>query len=107
MNYADLDAFLQDLPGLARAQRQQLAGRSGLFRLETKQGRCVLLRLADGEVTLPESCPEEPVCTVTADEGDLLALIAGKLSPAKALLLGKVKIKGNPKPLLELAALMG
>lgn len=106
MNYATLDDFLRDLPGLARAHREELADRSGLFRLETKQGRRVLLRLADGEVTMPDSCPEEPVCTLMADEGDLLGLIAGKLSPAKALMLGKVKIKGNPKPLLDLAALL-
>lgn len=106
MNYATLEEFLQDLPGLAREHRQALAGRSALFRLETRQGRCVLLRLADGEATLPAECAEEPACTLIADEGDLLALIAGKLSPARALMLGKVKIKGNPKPLLDLVALL-
>lgn len=106
MNYATLDEFLRDLHGLAREHRQELAGRTALFRLETKQGRCMLLRLDGGEVTIPEDCAQMPDCTLIADEGDLLALIAGKLSPAKALMLGKVKIKGNPKPLLDLAALL-
>lgn len=105
MNYATLDEFLQDLPALAREHRGELEGHSALIRLETKQGRSVLVRLEGGEVTFPQ-CDEEPVCTVIAGEDDLMSMIAGKLNPAKALLFGKVKIKGNPKPLLDLIALL-
>lgn len=106
MHYVTLDDFLKDLPDLAREHQQELTGRRALFRLETRQGRCVHVLLEDGQVTLPTSCAQEPVCTITADEGDLMSMIAGKLSPAKALLFGKVKIQGNPKPLLDLIALL-
>lgn len=105
MHYDTLDELLSALPGLAREHRTELAGRSALFLLETKQGRSVYIDLRDGAVTVKQS-GEAPVCTVIADEGDLLRMIAGELNPAKALMFGKVKVKGNPKPLLELIALL-
>ncbi|MBE5804375.1 MAG: SCP2 sterol-binding domain-containing protein [Clostridiales bacterium] len=106
MNYATLDDFLRDLPALAREHRQELEGRAALILLQTNQGRSVLVRLRDGEVTFPTSCGEEPECTIIAGEEDLMGIIAGKLNPAMALMFGKVKIKGNPKPLLELISLI-
>ncbi len=53
-----------------------------------------------------DTCAQKPECTVIANERDLLDMIAGKMNPTKALLLGKVKIQGNPKPLLDLIALL-
>lgn len=106
--YDSMQAFLQDLPGLASNNREKLRGQSGLFELETKQGMRLWVRMEDGAITLPETTPaEKPDCTVTADEKDLLAMINGELSPVKAILFGKVKVKGNKGLLMKLAALMG
>lgn len=105
MHFNTLDELLAALPGLAEAHRAELGSRSALFLLETKQGRRVFIDLHDGIVTVTES-GESPVCTVIADETDLLNMMAGKLNPAKALMFGKVKVKGNPKPLLELIGLL-
>lgn len=106
MHYATLDDFVKDLPALAAQHRQQLAGQDALFLLETKQGRKTYICLQQGEVTLLDNSPRPPVCTITADEDDLLAMIAGRLNPAKAILFGKVKVKGNPGPLMELISLL-
>lgn len=105
MHFNTLDELLAALPGLAQEHQAELHGRSALFLLETKQGRRVFIRLQDGAVTIAES-GEAPVCTVVADENDLLNMMAGKLNPAKALMFGKVKVKGNPGPLLELIGLL-
>ena len=105
MHFNTLDELLAALPGMAEAHREELGGRSALFLLETKQGRRVFIDLRDGTVTVTEN-GEAPVCTVIADENDLLSMMAGKLNPAKALMFGKVKVKGNPGPLLELVGLL-
>ncbi len=106
MRYESVDAFLQELPGLAAGSREKLRGQNGLFALESKQGRQFWVRLDDGVVTLPETAPEEkPDCTVIADESDVLALINREISPVVALLFGKVQVKGDKSILLKLAAL--
>ena len=105
-HFDSLEAFLQELPALAASHRDQLRGQNGIFELTTKQGKHLWACLEDGLITLPETAPAKvPDCVVTADEQDLLAMINGELSPVKALLFGKVKVKGNKGLLLKLAAL--
>lgn len=106
MHYATLDDFVKDLPLLAQEHREELKDTNALFLLETKQGRRVYIHLRAGDVTLLDECDEPPVCAIAADENDLLSMVAGKLNPAKAILFGKVKVKGNPKPLMELIGLL-
>ncbi|MBQ8313100.1 MAG: SCP2 sterol-binding domain-containing protein [Clostridia bacterium] len=106
MHFNTLDELLCALPALAQQHQAALAGRSALFLLKTRQGREACISLQSGAVTVTDTCPQAPDCTVTANEGDLLDMIGGKLNPAKALMLGKVKIQGNPKPLLDLVALL-
>lgn len=105
MDFNTLDELLAALPGLAQEHRDELAGHRALFLLETKQGRKVYIALEDGAVRI-SAAGEAPACTVIADENDLLSMMAGRLNPAKALMFGKVKVKGTPKPLLELIALL-
>ncbi|MBR4166080.1 MAG: SCP2 sterol-binding domain-containing protein [Lachnospiraceae bacterium] len=105
-HYDTLDGFVSDLPALAAGAKERLAGQTGLFRLETKQGRVVNLRMEDGAVTLPETVDSEPDCVLSADEQDLLGIINGSLHPAKALLFGKVRVKGNPAKILSLISLL-
>lgn len=106
MTTHSLDQWLNDLPALARQHQAALAGHNGLFRVETAQGRRWDILLADGTVQITEPGTAAPTCTILADESILLDMLGGRLSPAKALLFGKVKLKGDPKPLLALAALV-
>lgn len=106
MHYATLDDFVRDLPLLTHQHREELKDTNALFLLETKQGRRVYISLKAGEVQLLDECAEPPACAVSADENDLLDMIAGKLNPARAILFGRVKVKGNPAPLMSLIALM-
>lgn len=103
---SSLDAFLETLPALAAQRRAALLGRDGLFLFETKQGRRLYIRLKDGGIAITDSAADAPVCTVLADEAVLLDLIAGKLSPMKALLLKKVSLKGNAAALLDLVRVL-
>jgi len=59
-----------------------------------------------GLVQVEEASAEKPVCTVSAAEKDLLDMMAGRLSPARALLTRRVQAKGNPAPLMELLSLL-
>ena len=106
MHFDTLNELLSALPALAQQHQSALAGRSALFLLKTRQGREAFISLHNGMVAVTDTCPQTPDCTVTANERDLLDMIAGKMNPTKALLLGKVKIQGNPKPLLDLIALL-
>lgn len=97
-----LDEFLTDLPRLALEKREELRGHDNLFLVETRQGRHAYIRIADGLVTVEDSAEGEPVCRLTADEGLIMQLIRGEIHPAKALVMGKVRIHGDVKPLLHL-----
>jgi len=105
MNYATLDDFIRDLPVRAMDAREQLRGHDALFFLNTREGRRVAVTIRDGGVTLSEQAGA-PDCTVTASEIDLLRLVNGELSPAKALLFGKVRVSGDPTKLMSLIRVM-
>ena len=105
--YDKLDAFIADLPRHAENAAQQLRGHNGVFMLNTREGRRLTIFLEDGRVRLSDTAAEAADCTVTASEEDLLGIINGRLSPAKALLFGKIRVRGNPAKLLELIGLMG
>ena len=105
-HYDSLEAFLGDLPALAEAHRDKLRGQNGIFALTTRQGKQLWACLVDGLITLPETAPSQaPECVVTADEKDLLDIINGELSPVRAILFGKIRIKGNKGLLLKLASM--
>lgn len=106
MHFNTLDELLCALPALAQQHQDSLNGRNALFLLKTRQGREAYISLQNGAVTVMDACAQKPECTVIANEHDLLDMIAGKMNPTKALLLGKVKIQGNPKPLLDVIALL-
>lgn len=101
-----LEQWLNAIPTIAQRHQAQLAGHSGLYRLETTQGRRWDIFLSNGAVQIAAPGTAAPICTLCASETDLLAILNGRLSPSKALLFGKVKLKGDPKPLLALAALV-
>lgn len=106
MHFNTLDELFAALPALAQQHQASLAGRSALFLLKTRQGREAFISLQNGAVTVTDTCTQTPDCTVIANERDLLDMIGGKMNPTKALMFGKVKIQGNPKPLLDLIGLL-
>lgn len=104
--YESLSAFIEALPGLAAAEKDRLKGCPGAFRLETLEGRVFELEiLPDGQVVFG-SLTREPDCTVSASERDLLSVIQGSLSPAKALLLRKIRVRGRITALTAIIALI-
>ena len=104
--YETLEAFIADFPALAEGARERLKNCSGAFRLETNEGGVYEAEiLPDGHVSLG-GLTREPDCTVSASERDLLAIIQGTLSPAKALLLRRLKVRGQIAKLMALIALV-
>ena len=105
-NYEFLASFIEDLPILAAAAKDRLMGCSGAFRLETTEGCVYEIEIhPDGNVAFGR-LSREPDCVITASEHDLLSIIQGSLSPAKALLLRKLKVRGQIAKLMALIALL-
>lgn len=104
--YDSVENFAADLPALTAGLRDKLQGNDGLFLLKLKDGRDYRIRLCDGLVTVNAPETEEADCTVTADEKTLLDMINGKGSPVKALLFGKVSVKGDVFRLKKLLSLL-
>ncbi len=104
--YESLAAFVEALPTLAAAVKGRLKECPGAFRLETIEGRVYEAEiLPDGQMAIGcLSC--EPDCTVIASERDLLSIIQGKLSPAKALLLRKIRVRGQISKVIALISLL-
>ena len=106
-NYESFASFIEELPALAAAAKDRLKGCTGAFRLETAEGCvCEIEIHPDGQVTFG-SLSREPDCTITASERDLLSVIQGNLSPARALLLRKIRVRGQITRLMTLVALLG
>ena len=94
--YASAEEFARDLPGIAEGMRDQLKGHDGTL----------CLKLKDGLASVSETENPAAECTVTADEKALMDMINGKLSPVKALLFGKVGVKGDVMKLKNLMSLL-
>lgn len=104
--YQTLDELLADLPRLAREHQAELADRKTLFLFELQEGRKVYINMDGGQVTVTESSAAAPDAVIAASEGDLMDMIAGKLNPMVALLMGKVQVKGNTKALMDVLTLL-
>ena len=105
MSYDTLDAFIGDLPALAAPVKDKLVGHDGLFKIECGD-RTEFLELTDGVLTVSATSDHDPLCVIKADEKQLMEIINGRVSPMKALLFGKVSIRGDVKPLLKLCSLL-
>ena len=104
--YVTLEAFIDDFPALCEEAKDRLKGHDGAFRLETREGGVYEAEIfSDGRVAVG-ALSKAPDCTVTASERDRLAIIQGSLNPAKALLFGKIRVKGQVTRLMGLIALV-
>ncbi len=104
--YASVDEFARDLPGIAAQMQDKLQGNDGTFCLKLKDGRNYSVELKNGLAIVSGNENAAAECTVTADEKSLLDMINGKLSPVKALLFGKVGVKGDVMKLKKLMSLL-
>ena len=105
MSYDSLDAFVRDLPQLAEPVRDSLVGHDGLFLLQCGE-KSHYITLSQGAVTVSQVSDHAPLCVVSAEEKNLLDVINGKVNPMKALLFGKLSVRGDVKPLLRLCSLL-
>lgn len=103
--YSFLEEFLGDLPALAEGAEEALRGPEGLFLVETRQGARVWLRLQAGRLSIEED-GGAPDCAVLADEQALLDIINGHMHPLRALLGGKIRVRGDKGRLMALISLM-
>ncbi|NTU55109.1 MAG: SCP2 sterol-binding domain-containing protein [Anaerolineales bacterium] len=61
--------------------------------------------IKDGAVTVNKGVNPSAEISVTADTDDILAVAEGKLDPAKALMTGKAKVKGDMTEIMKLLPL--
>jgi putative sterol carrier protein len=59
--------------------------------------------LADGTATTED---RDADCTLTLSRDNLVNLLAGKLNPMTGLMMGKLKVSGNPAVALKLSQLL-
>ena len=92
MAFEDLFSAFADL---CREHGEELSPLNATYRVKaTDTGRCFTLRLEGGKVSVPgEQAPAD--VTLLATESNGVALIAGRLSPALALLTRKLKVQGS------------
>ena len=61
--------------------------------------------IKDAKLNVAKGTHAAPELTVTADADDILAVANGKLDPTKALMLGKIKAKGDMTDAIKLVQL--
>lgn len=59
--------------------------------------------LADGGATIED---READCTLTLSQDNLVKLLSGKLNPMTGLMMGKLKVSGNPAVAMKLSQLL-
>ncbi|MDA9208325.1 SCP2 sterol-binding domain-containing protein [Octadecabacter sp.] len=59
--------------------------------------------LADGTATNVDQSTD---CTLAISQDNVVKLLSGKLNPMTALMMGKIKISGNPAIAMKLADLL-
>ena len=104
--FESIEEVLQHMEQLAAQAGDRLKGHSGCFELNLTDGRVYTLLLEDGAVRVAQEKAEKPDCVLESDEKSILQLLSGELSPAKALLLRRVRIHGGMDALRELMKLI-
>lgn len=92
--------MLQEL--LPRLQ-QGLESKSFDGSLKFDCGEDGVIVLADGTASEQD---RDTDCTLRLSADNLMQLLAGKLNPMTAVMMGKIKISGNPKVAMSLADLL-
>jgi len=67
-------------------------------------GEAGVIVLADGTATRVDRAAD---CTIRLSEENLGKLLAGKLNPMTGMMMGKLKLSGDPSVAMRLAKLIG
>ena len=87
---------------------EKLHGFSGIYelRLAEENGDCFYAAISDGSISLGQGeCPDA-VCSAETDGETLEALLAGVISPAAAVMSGRVRLRGSMRELGRIAVLL-
>ncbi|WP_420396338.1 SCP2 sterol-binding domain-containing protein [Nioella sp.] len=66
-------------------------------------GQDGVIVLADGGATTED---RDTDCTLSLSQDNLVKLLAGKLNPMTGLMMGKLKVSGNPAVAMKLSQLL-
>lgn len=107
MNSAE--ELISALRGFAeKTEPEALKGLSGVYNLRVtgKNGYAVHAVVSGGRAAFGKGEHAAAICSAETDAGLLGALLRGEIRPAKAVLSGKLRIKGRADALGRLAALL-
>lgn len=94
-----LDKNLRD-PGKYRSIRNLNAT---VVIKETSSGVAVTLNFRGGEIEIQNDAVDKPTAYMEAGFENLAYVCSGQLNPIKAMLMGKLKSRGNPITLLKIS----
>ncbi|MCB0643651.1 MAG: SCP2 sterol-binding domain-containing protein [Phaeodactylibacter sp.] len=100
------EEFIQSLP--ARVDKGTIAGMNTNFYFDILGDNPTQysVLIEEGEIRTAPGKVGDPTCTVTAKEKDLVAVVTGKMAPAMALMMGKVKVS-NLNEMMKFAKIFG
>lgn len=103
VQFTSLDAFLSALPAIAAEHADKLQGQQGCIALFVPGRSPVAFRLDEnGKITQVDPAAVCPDCSVHAKEADLLLILSGELHPLKALMTGRVTVRGSTAKLMNI-----
>ena len=91
------------LEEIAERIRAGLGGKAFDGSLKFDCGEDGVIVLADGSATTEDRAAD---CTLSLSQENLVKLLTGKLNPMTGLMMGKLKISGNPAVAMKLSQLL-
>ncbi|WP_071675859.1 SCP2 sterol-binding domain-containing protein [Nioella nitratireducens] len=91
------------LDDIADRIRAGLTGRGFDGSLKFDCGEDGVIVLADGTATTEDRATD---CTLSLSRDNLVNLLAGRLNPMTGLMMGKLKVAGNPAVAMKLSQLL-
>lgn len=91
------------LEEIAERIRAGLGGKAFDGSLKFDCGEDGVIVLADGSATTED---RDADCTLSLSQENLVKLLTGKLNPMTGLMMGKLKVSGNPAVAMKLSQLL-
>jgi len=91
------------LEEIAERIRAGLGGKAFDGSLKFDCGEDGVIVLADGSATTEDRAAD---CTLSLSQDNLVKLLTGKLNPMTGLMMGKLKVSGNPAVAMKLSQLL-
>ena len=91
------------LEEIAERIRASLGGKAFDGSLKFDCGEDGVIVLADGSATTEDRAAD---CTLSLSQDNLVKLLTGKLNPMTGLMMGKLKVSGNPAVAMKLSQLL-